>query len=90
MVKNICFMQSFFALVYMGALLFPAPPAAEGGWMLAEDGVSRSVVIISGEASAVERHAADELAHFLGKVTAPKLGYRKHPCPVNSRYGWGP
>ncbi len=76
---KICLALAVFTLL----ILVPAGASA-GAWAIADNGEARAAVIISDNASAVERHAADELCYFLGRVTGAEI--TQSEGPVRGKY----
>ncbi len=54
-------------------------------WTLAEDGISKSIVIVNMDATDTERHAADELWTYLNRITGARI--RQWYGPVPDKYG---
>ncbi|UCC97793.1 MAG: DUF4838 domain-containing protein [Phycisphaerales bacterium] len=46
---------------------------------IAEDGVAKAVIVVAGEATEAEEHAADELADFLGQITGAAFDISHDP-----------
>lgn len=79
-VKMLVFCFSFLTISAYGAFR-----AAEAAPLIAEDGESRSVIILGKGASAPERHAAEELSYFLRRIIGADI--RITDAPVRGKYG---
>ena len=62
----------------------PVRAADNGPWFLAREGQASAVILVATNASAAERHAADELARYLRKATG--AGVEQSAQPVAGRY----
>lgn len=71
-----------FIAAVKGAVL-PGAVSADT-FRIAAGGEAKSVVVVSGEATPVELHAAEELSYFLGKVTGAPI--RVSNEPVRGKY----
>ena len=58
---------------------------------VAQDGQAKAVVVVAADATPPQRHAAEELAHFLGKVTGatPQITHQLDAAKVNLLVGPG-
>lgn len=81
MKKHSIFMKKFVSgkALILAVLFLSVLPVNAAEWRLADDGVSKSVVVISEVADAAERHAAEELAYFLSKVTGADITQTGYP-----------
>ncbi len=80
--KIILFLSKTVPLVFLFSVFFGG--TVEARRVIAGEGRAGAVVIAGDEASAVERHAADELCHFLEKATG--ASFEKSGGPVPGKY----
>ena len=57
----------------ISALAYPLLLSQAGALMIAEDGRPASVIVVESLATPVEKHAAEELAEFLWRVSGARL-----------------
>jgi hypothetical protein len=74
MVKNRCIHVLMSAIVFMSAGLVSA-----GTITISADSEAKAVVVIAEDASVAEKHAAEELASFLGQVTGGEFQVSNDP-----------
>ncbi len=72
------------AALFCGMIFSLQSAAGANSWVLAENGESGSVVIVSDDATVIEKHAAEELAYFLSKVTGAEI--RLVDSPAAGKY----
>ncbi len=65
-------------------LAWAGQAARAESFVLAEGGAARCAIVLGTNATVIERHAADELAHFLGRVTG--AGVEQGTAAADGRY----
>jgi hypothetical protein len=67
-------MKHLFSILYIAAafLWIHGAAVSASAITLAQNGVPQASIVLANNATIGERHAAEELAHFLGQVRGPQ------------------